>query len=63
MSSTLFWQLLALWLVLEGIGPALMPRQWQQFMRQLAEQKASVIRQIGLVMVILGGLLAWLVKH
>ncbi|EKE67854.1 DUF2065 domain-containing protein [Gallaecimonas xiamenensis] len=62
MSDT-FWQLLALWLVLEGLGPALMPQKWQQLMADLSQQKPRVIRQIGLVMLVLGGLLAWLVKH
>ncbi|WP_115717384.1 DUF2065 domain-containing protein [Gallaecimonas mangrovi] len=58
-----FLQLLALWLVLEGLGPALMPKKWQQLMAELSQQKSSLIRQIGVVMLVLGGLLAWMVKH
>lgn len=58
-----FLQLCALWLVLEGLGPALMPKKWQQLMAELSQQNPRVIRQIGLVMLVLGGLLAWLVKH
>ncbi|WKE64992.1 DUF2065 domain-containing protein [Gallaecimonas kandeliae] len=61
--SSIFWQLLALWLVLEGLGPALMPRKWRLLMAELSRQKSSTIRQIGIAMLVLGGLLAWLVKH
>ncbi len=61
--DNLWWQVLALWLVLEGLGPALFPRQWRQFLLEISQQKTRTLRQIGVGLVLLGGLIIVMVKN
>ena len=35
-------------LILEGLGPALFPNKWRNYLLKLAEQPAGDIRNIGL---------------
>ena len=46
----IFWGSLALVLLLEGIGPLLFPKQWQNYLRRLSAEPLSSIRQIGAVL-------------
>ncbi|WP_341502087.1 DUF2065 domain-containing protein [Gallaecimonas sp. GXIMD4217] len=61
--DSLWWKVLALWLVLEGLGPALFPGQWRRFLFELSQQKTSTLRQIGVVLVLLGGAIVVMVKN
>ncbi|NMP17029.1 MULTISPECIES: DUF2065 domain-containing protein [unclassified Thalassotalea] len=47
----------ALMLMFEGLGPLLFPNRWRNFMMQLAKEKPTTIRQIGLVLVTIGAVL------
>ncbi len=60
MDSTTWWLVLALVLIVEGVGPLLFPERWRQMMRLLQAQPEQVLRQIGVALVSLGLLLLWL---
>lgn len=47
-------------LILEGIGPALFPNKWRNYLLKLAEQPAGDIRNIGLFILTLGAIVVWL---
>lgn len=49
-----------LFLILEGIMPALFPNKWSNYVTKLANEPKSTIRTIGTVMVVLGGLIIFL---
>ena len=51
---------LGLVLIIEGLGPALFPKKWRNYLLKLTEQPAADIRNIGLFIVILGGIILWL---
>ena len=46
----IFWGSLALVLLLEGVGPLLFPKHWQNYLRRLSAEPLSSIRQIGAVL-------------
>lgn len=55
------WAALGLVLILEGIGPLLFPRGWQHYLRKIAAEPLSSVRQMGVVLVGAGGfILFWL---
>lgn len=60
MSLDLFLSAFALMLVFEGIGPLLFPNRWRSFILKLASEQPNNIRQIGLVLVIIGCILLFL---
>jgi uncharacterized protein YjeT (DUF2065 family) len=54
--------ILALGLVfmIEGLAPVLFPNKWKSYLFKLSEQSAAEIRNIGLFLVIIGGIIVWL---
>jgi len=50
----------ALMLVLEGLAPLLSPRSWRGAMRRATDLADGQIRFFGLVSIVLGTLLFWL---
>jgi uncharacterized protein YjeT (DUF2065 family) len=53
----------ALYLVLEGVLPFLNPRAWQRLMAKLAETDATQLRWGGLVSMVAGLALLWVVRN
>jgi uncharacterized protein YjeT (DUF2065 family) len=53
MSDTLF-MVLGLVLIIEGIGPALFPNRWQNYLLRIAKESPNNIRTLGLVMLTVG---------
>lgn len=57
------WEI-ALWVlgwyfVIEGLLPTLFPKAWQRMLVQLGELSPSGIRQVGIVLVLLGLVFVW----
>jgi len=48
---------IALMLLLEGIGPMLLPKQWQRLMALLAVQPPALIQRYGGMLVVAGAIL------
>lgn len=46
----IFWQSIALVLLLEGLGPLLFPNKWRSYLRRLSEEPVSGLRQVGAVL-------------
>lgn len=57
----IFLTAIALVLVIEGILPFLAPLAWKRMMLQLASQSDRAIRIVGLISLLLGALLMYLV--
>lgn len=61
-----FWQTLllafSLMLVLEGVVPFLYPQRWRRMVAQLAQISDSNMRVLGLISMLLGLLVMWLVR-
>lgn len=61
-----FWQTLllafSLMLVLEGVVPFLYPQRWRRMVAQLAQVSDSNMRVLGLISMLLGLLVMWLVR-
>jgi len=51
---------LGLVLIIEGFGPALFPNKWQNYLLKLAEQPAENIRNMGLLILVVGVIILWL---
>lgn len=49
-----FWIALALLLVIEGLTPMLLPKQWQNMLRDISQLPPEKIRTYGGVMVTIG---------
>ena len=47
--------------IIEGLIPALFPNKWQAYVTKLANESAGNIRTMGLVVIIIGLILLWLV--
>ncbi|WP_020407584.1 DUF2065 domain-containing protein [Hahella ganghwensis] len=54
---------LCLMLVLEGMIPFLYPGKWRQMVQRLAEVDDRTMRTIGLISMVTGALLLYVVKH
>lgn len=52
---------IALVLVIEGILPALVPDKYRQYMATLIQQSDRNLRRMGLVMMIIGAIIMYLV--
>lgn len=57
------WVALALLLVLEGVLPALSPRNYRKAMLSLVQLDDRSIRSAGLVLMIAGAVLVYWLKH
>ncbi|WAJ69921.1 DUF2065 domain-containing protein [Catenovulum adriaticum] len=55
-----FFKLLALVLIIEGIGPFLVPKAWQDYLRQLSNMPENQLRWVGGVLLIIGAILLFL---
>ena len=56
------WIALALLLVLEGLMPAIHPQGWRRMFTQLLQLNDQQIRQVGLVSMVLGLGLLWVLQ-
>ena len=52
---------IALVLVMEGILPALLPQKYRQYLANLIQQPDRHLRSMGLVMMIIGAIIMYLV--
>ena len=52
-----FVKLFALVLIIEGLGPFLVPKAWQNYLRQMAQMPAEQMRWIGGILLIVGALI------
>ena len=50
-------------LVIEGIIPFIAPERWRQTILYLAKQKNSFIRRLGLILMLIGLMVVFLVHH
>ncbi len=57
-----FGAALALVLVLEGLIPFLSPRGYRNMVQQMAQMPEQMLRNVGLVLIIVGLLLLYLVR-
>lgn len=55
------WLAVALFLILEGIGPLLFPNKWQKYIQQLSAQSPSQLRQMGGIMILFGLILFYII--
>ena len=53
---------LAIALIIEGLIPALFPNKWRAYVLKLANEPVSAIRQIGILLVLIGAVLLWAVN-
>ena len=53
---------LALVLVLEGLIPFLSPRSYRNMVQQMAQMPEQMLRNVGLVLIIVGLLLLYLIR-
>lgn len=58
MTTTLLMAV-AIALIIEGLIPALFPNKWRAYVLKLANEPVDAIRQIGIVLVIIGLVLLW----
>lgn len=47
-------------LIIEGFAPALFPNKWRSYLLKIAEQSVEDIRNIGVVILVLGVIIVWL---
>ncbi|MER2493831.1 DUF2065 domain-containing protein [Catenovulum sediminis] len=53
-------KLIALFLILEGIGPFLFPNKWKRYLIQMATLPANQLRVIGGGLLLVGTIILWL---
>jgi len=51
------WPAFALYLVIEGLLPALMPERWREAMRAVSQTDPRVIRIVGIITMLAGAVL------
>jgi uncharacterized protein YjeT (DUF2065 family) len=61
LSSETLWTALALVLVIEGLLPFLSPASWRRMFQQILQLQDGQIRFFGLISIVIGLLLVWLV--
>ncbi|MEM6160168.1 DUF2065 domain-containing protein [Erwinia sp. P6884] len=61
MNSTV-WMALALVLVLEGLGPMLLPRIWRRMILSMAQLPDSLLRRFGGGLVVAGAVIYYMVS-
>ncbi|WP_045618779.1 DUF2065 domain-containing protein [Vibrio vulnificus] len=61
MSNSL-WVALGLVLIVEGLGPLLVPRGWRNMVAQLSEQPDNQLRRIGGCLVVAGAVIAYMMS-
>lgn len=45
---------IAMVLIVEGMMPLLFPKTWQGYIRKLANEPVSTVRQVGLILFVIG---------
>jgi len=60
--SDAIWIALALLLVLEGLMPAINPGGWRRMFEQLLRLSDQQVRTIGLISMVLGLILLWIIQ-
>jgi uncharacterized protein YjeT (DUF2065 family) len=58
--SELFWPVLALVLIVEGLLPLLAPRLWRRLFSEMLKLRDGQLRFFGLASIVGGALLWWL---
>ena len=58
-----FWAALALVMVLEGLIPFVSPEGYKKMVRQMAAMPEQMLRNVGLVLIILGLICLYLVRN
>ncbi|WP_016955273.1 DUF2065 domain-containing protein [Catenovulum agarivorans] len=53
-------KLIALVLIIEGIGPFLFPNKWRNYLIQMAQMPAQQMRIIGGFLLLIGTIILWL---
>ena len=53
---------IAIAFIIEGLIPALFPNKWQAYVAKLANEPTAQVRTMGLIVMIIGLLLLWLVS-
>ncbi|PAJ72487.1 DUF2065 domain-containing protein [Pseudoalteromonas sp. NBT06-2] len=48
------WLALAMFLIFEGLGPALFPNKWKQYLAELSNQPSKNLRIIGITLILMG---------
>jgi uncharacterized protein len=61
LSSETLWTALALVLVIEGLLPFLAPTSWRRMFQQILQLQDGQIRFFGLLSIVIGLVLIWLV--
>lgn len=54
-----FWLAVAIFLVIEGIGPMLFPKKWRAYIQSISELSLSQIQMMGGVFVVIGVVSVW----
>lgn len=49
-----FWAACAMVLIVEGVGPLLIPRQWRNYVQSLSNVDVEQLRTVGGVLVVVG---------
>lgn len=53
---------IAIAFIIEGLIPALFPNKWRAYVAKLANEPTAQVRTMGLIVMIIGLLLLWLVS-
>ncbi|WP_448249370.1 DUF2065 domain-containing protein [Thalassotalea agariperforans] len=53
---------IAIAFIIEGLIPALFPNKWQAYVAKLANEPTAQVRTMGLIVMIIGLLLLWVVS-
>lgn len=48
-------------LIIEGLGPLLIPNKWQLLLKDMAAQSPNVLRRIGGLLVVTGSVILWFI--
>lgn len=59
MTLTTFLIALAMVAIIEGIGPLLFPKRWQNYLREVSGQPARQLQRVGGVLVVIGVVCLW----
>ncbi|GGF79776.1 DUF2065 domain-containing protein [Alteromonas lipolytica] len=57
------WAALALVMIIEGIGPLLMPNKWRAYLQQVAQSEPNQLRQMGGTLVVIGSVCLYFIVN
>lgn len=61
--SQSIWLALGFVLIVEGLGPLLVPKGWRKMMAQLSQQNEHQLRRMGGCLVVAGGVISYVFLH